>query len=64
MEKRVWFAVSYSSVALIFVIAHPEAEDFARTLGLSPRLSELIAAGIAGLLGALFAAFIMRRTSN
>jgi len=64
MEKRMGFAVVYASVAMIWVITQPEATEFARTLGLSPRLTQLIAAVIAGGFGGLFAAFILRRTSN
>jgi len=64
VEKRTSFAVIYSSVALIWVIAQPEISDFAHGLGLSPNLTRLVTAGLAGALGAAFAAFIMRRTSN
>jgi uncharacterized membrane protein (DUF485 family) len=63
LERRSNFAVAYSSIALIWVIAQPEMSSFAQALGLSPHLGRLITAALAGGLGAAFAAFVMRKTS-
>ncbi len=64
IEKRIVFAVSYSSVALIWVIAQPEAVEFSRTLGLSPRSSLVVTALFAGAVGALLTRVVLKRTSN